>query len=110
MDARERGLGANRVACHELHDTGDVLADASEEYHGRDDDVGCFDPSSAHAGQGDKEDTGSKREEAQGRRVRKAAVVYRHPWLAAVIGGLGFQTCRTVYVILLRSCGRHAVL
>lgn len=94
---------ANRVACDELHDTRNILADASEEDHGRNDDVGRFDPSGAHSCQGDKEDTGGKGEEAQGRRICKAAVVHRHSRLAAVIGALGLQTYRGAYVLLSSS-------
>ena len=56
--------GPDCVACDKFHDACNVLADASEEYHGRDDDVGRFDASGAHSCQGDKEDTGSKGEEA----------------------------------------------
>ena len=106
---RSRGSrhGTNCVACDELHDTRNVLADTSEEYHGRNDNVGRFDPSGAHSSQGHKEDAGGKGEEAQGRRICKAAVVYRHPRLAAVIGALGLQTCRGVYVLLFRSRGKH---
>lgn len=102
--------GADCVACDEFHDARNVLADAPEEYHGRDDDVGRFDPSGAHSRQGHKEDTGGEREEAQGRGIREAAVVYWHPRLAAVIGALGLETCRGAYVFLSRRSGRHHVL
>lgn len=101
---------ADRVACDELHDAGNILADASEAYHGCDDDVGSFDPSSAHACQGHEKDAGGEGEEAERRGVREAPVIDRHPRLAAVVGVLGLQKSRAVYVILCRRRGRHAVV
>lgn len=98
--SRGAGGGADCVASDEFHDARNILADTSEEDHGRDDDIRRFDPSSAYASQGHKEDTSGEGEEAQGRGIRKAAVIYRHPRLAAIIGGLGLETCRGAYVIL----------
>lgn len=91
---REQGAPerADCVACGKFHDTSNVLAYASEEYHSRNNNVRRFDPSSAHTSQGHKEDTGGEREEAQWCWVCKATVIYRHPWLAAVIRALGLQT------------------
>ena len=96
---------ADRVARDELHDTRNVLANASEEYHGRNDNVGRFDTSGAHSCQRHEENTGREGEEAQGSRICQAAVVYRHPRLAAVIGALALQI-----LLSRRRSGRHAGL
>lgn len=61
---RRKDRRAERVACDELHDAGDELANPAEKHDDTDEDVGRLDPTGMHAEDRDEEDASREGQQA----------------------------------------------